>query len=392
MKKWQEIRLGVIIPSFLTYLIFSSGILYFVNCAATEKELSGLDMIDIYGDFRFRFEEDWDSARSNSTERSDRARARIRGRIGLKITPNEFFEINSRLRTGNKDNQQSPHWTIADFSNNSTGTHALVFDKWYGKLKKDHLWAWGGRNGLPIWKQNELLWDDDATVIGGAAGVKNFPFGLGRVSVNGGYVLLPDGMTETHGEMGFGQFIYTTSMGSVGLTVAGGVLAITDEDTSSTNLLSGNDLRDYTIWVGNFQVKSEVASIPVNLGFDIMYNSEDYSTTDLIDTPTGTTDDDTEGFVFQIRLGKQNKQEDWLVGYSYADIETLAVHASYAQDDWMRWGSATQTRASDFHGHEFRVAYVLPWKWTVLARLYTVESNNNPEDGERFRIDFNRKF
>ena len=58
----------------------------------------------------------------------------------------------------------------------------------------------------------------------------------------------------------------------------------------------------------------------------------------------------------------------------------------------MRWSSTTDTRASDFHGHEFRFGYVLPWKWKVLARLYMVESNNNSEDGNRFRIDFNRKF
>lgn len=86
-----------------------------------------------------------------------------------------------------------------------------------------------------------------------------------------------------------------------------------------------------------------------------MHNSEDYSTIDLAGAPTGTTDDDSEGFVFQIRLGKNKEQGDILVGYSSADIETLAVHSSYAQDDWMRWGSATQTRASDLHGHELRL-------------------------------------
>ena len=93
-----------------------------------------------------------------------------------------------------------------------------------------------------------------------------------------------------------------------------------------------------------------------------------------------------------VHLGKQKQQGDWLLGYYYADIETLAVNSSFAQDDWMRWGSATDTRGSDFHDHEFRFGYVLPWKWKVLARLYMVESNNNPEDGNRFRIDFNRKF
>ncbi|MCH8258111.1 MAG: putative porin [Proteobacteria bacterium] len=353
---------------------------------------SVLSMVDLYGDFRFRFEQDWDSARSNGTERDDRARARIRGRIGLKITPNEFFDINTRLRTGAKDSQQSPHWTIADFSNNSTGTHALVFDKWYGKIKKDHLWAWGGRNGLPIWKQNELLWDDDATVIGGALGVKKYALGPGKLSLNTGYVLLPDGMRANHGDMKFGQLVYSTKFNDIAFTAAGGVLVL-DGDSSTPNVLrQGNGNRDYTIWVGNLQAKTKISGLPVSLGFDVMHNSEDYNAAELAGTPAGTTDDDTDGYVIQVRLGKNSNQGDWLIGYSYADIETLAINASYAQDDWMRWGSSTQTDASDFHGHEFRAAYVLPRKIKVLARLYSVESNNNPQDGNRFRIDFNRKF
>jgi len=203
-------------------------------------------------------------------------------------------------------------------------------------------------------------------------------------------ILRSQPVDATHGDMAVGQIVYSTGINNVDLTIAGGVIALSGEDSASSNLLSGNDLRDYTIWVGNLQVKTYVANIPVSLGFDYMHNSEDYSATDLVGTPTGTTDDDTEGFVFQILLGKDNNKNDWLLGYSYADIETLAVNSSYAQDDWMRWGDAAQTRASDFSGHEFRVAYVLPWKVKVLARLYSVESNNNSEDGNRFRIDFNR--
>ena len=353
---------------------------------------SVFDIVYFYGDFRFRFEEDWDSTRSNGTERSDRARARIRGRIGMKITPNDFFQINTRLRTGNKDNQQSPHWTMADFSNNSHGSHGLVFDKWYGKLKKDHLWAWGGRNGMPIWKQNELLWDDDATLIGGAAGIKNYSLGSGKLSLNTGYVLLPDGMRENHGEMAIGQLVYSSKLNNIGFTAAGGVLTLDADSSTPKNLRHGNGNRDYTIWVGNLQAKTEISGLPVSLGFDYMHNSEDYSVAELAGTSTGTSNDDTEGYVFQIRVGKNKKQGDWLIGYSYADIETLAVNASYAQDDWMRWGNSKQTDASDFHGHEIRAAYVLPWKWKVLARFYSVESNLNPQDGNRFRIDFNRKF
>lgn len=370
--------------------------------ASQATESSGfMDMLDFYGDFRFRFEEDWDSTSAGGSKRADRARARIRGRIGLKITPNEFFQINTRLRTGNKDNQQSPHWTVADFSSRTRdhGARHLAFDKWYGKVKKDHLWAWGGRNGVPIWKQNELLWDDDATVIGGAAGVKNYAIGSGKLSLNTGYVLLPDGMRDENGEMVIGQLVYSTKVNNVGVTAAAGVLAI-DGDTSSagrinTSIRSDLAPLDYTIWVGNLQAKTEVSGFPVSLGFDFMHNSEDYNAaelTSIVARLPGTSNDDTEGYVFQIRVGKNKSQGDWLIGYSYADIETFAVHANYAQDDWMRWGSSNRTDASDFKGHEVRAGYVLPWKWKVLARYYNVESDNNPQDGQRFRIDFNRSF
>lgn len=83
---------------------------------------------------------------------------------------------------------------------------------------------------------------------------------------------------------------------------------------------------------------------------------------------------------------------DWLLGYWYADIEQFAVNSSFAQDDWVRWGSATQTRASDMKGHELRAAYGLGGGMNLVARLYLVEAVTSVEDGNRFRLDFNYKF
>jgi hypothetical protein len=366
----------------------------FPNPSFSQAFIQDSTGIDIYGDFRFRFEQDWNSETSTGNERDDRARARVRGRIGIKIRPNKAFEFEARLRSGNKNSQQSPHVTIADFSNNSTGKKDVIFDKYNFKLNRNNFWLWGGRNELPIWKQNELLWDDDATIMGGALGFRNFFLGKnGNLSFNTGYALLPDGMIEDSGEIEFAQFVYSRNINDATLfAAAGGLLAMQGEDNAVTNLLSGNDSRDYVIWIGNLQLNTKKSAIPLSLGFDFFYNSKSYSDSDLVGTPTGTDNDDTEGYVFQIRLGNLKKKGNWLIGYSFADIEALAVNASYAQDDWMRWGSATQTRASDFKGHEIRVGTVLPLKWKMLLRLYSVESKNNPEDGNRLRIDFNRKF
>ena len=393
MRKKKNLHHPIIRSYLIIWSIFTATVLYSINSSAADNKNEFLDMVDLYGDFRFRFEDDWDSSRSSGALRSDRARARVRVRLGLKIKPNDNIEFGVRIRTGNSDSQQSPHITIKDFSNNGTGDKDILFDKWYGKVSGNNLWVWAGRNSIPLWKQNEMLWDDDVTLAGAAVGIKNINFGNGKLAVNAGYFTLPDGMEHFYGGMGIGQLVFSTKVKDIDFTAAGGLLVM-DGSSSPTKggLQSGNKARDYTIWVANLQGKMKLGDVPVKIGFDYMTNSEDYSATELAGTPTGTDADDTEGFDVFVHLGQQNSIGDWLVGYAYADIETLAVNSSFAQDDWMRWGSATDTRGSDFHGHEFRAAYVLPWKWKVLVRFYSVESNNNLEDGNRFRIDFNRKF
>ena len=81
------------------------------------------------------------------------------------------------------------------------------------------------------------------------------------------------------------------------------------------------------------------------------------------------------------------------------NVETFAVHNSYAQDDWVRFGSDTQTRGSNIEGPEFRAVYGLADKMNLVARLYIVDAIDRrsatatrKEDGNRFRLDFNYKF
>ena len=107
---------------------------------------------------------------------------------------------------------------------------------------------------------------------------------------------------------------------------------------------------------------------------------------------TASNEDETDGWDVYVKYGSTKNKGDWLLGYWYADIEQLAVNSSFAQDDWVRWGSATQTRASDFRGHELRAAYGLGGGMNLVARLYLVEAITTVEDGNRFRLDFNYKF
>lgn len=82
----------------------------------------------------------------------------------------------------------------------------------------------------------------------------------------------------------------------------------------------------------------------------------------------------------------------WLIAYYYAHIETFAVNSSCAQDDWVRWGSAVESRGSNLKGHEFRVAHRLRQGINLVARLYIADAITKIEDGKRFRLDLNLKF
>jgi len=378
--------------------VFVAGLLAAIFAQAiqsnsAEASIVSTDEFELYADFRFRYENDWDSKRSSGIERDDRERLRIRARIGFNYSPTDFLTLGVRIRTGAKDSHQSPHVTIADFDHNDRGDAAVNFDKWFVQAKFEDLSIWAGRNSIPFWKQNELVWDDDVTPVGVGLGYKWAVGEALNVTLNGGYFTLPVGMRDFAGNLAAAQLVLNTQVDDVKLTASAGVLVFDAEtgDADAARLLSGNGGRDYTILVTSVKAEIPVAGRTLALAGDYIHNAKDYSPTDP-DPVTAANHNETNGFVLSARYGAMKKLGEWQVGYSYARIERLAVNASYAQDDWMRWGSATETRAGDFKGHEIRFGVGLGHGMNILARFYTVESLTTVEDGKRFRLDFNVKF
>jgi len=177
-------------------------------------------------------------------------------------------------------------------------------------------------------------------------------------------------------------------------TVAGGLISIKANPNTDPNtlniLLDNNGLRDYNTWIVSGQWRLKAGGKPMKIGADFMSNTENYSSTDP-DPNTANFFDQTDGYDIFVLWGS-TKPQQWLLGYYYANIEKLAFNSSYGQDDWVRWGSATQTRSTDLKGSEFRAAYGLNKQQNLVARLYLVESIKTSEDGNRFRIDWNVKF
>ena len=366
-----------------------------------EITLDEAGRIAIYGDGRLRLEKDWDSYRGNGTQRDDRTRMRIRARLGLKLKPTDWLEFGVRARTGNDDHQQSGHITIKDFDDNPNGASDLNLDKWYVKGKWDKLSVWLGRNSLPWWKQNSLFWDDDVTPKG--AGLIFAPnIGPGKLTVNAGYYELPAGMRHYTGEAGSLQIVYEQDSESSGITFAAGVMDIdadaTPGDYASATLLQGNALRDYQLWLLQAQWRFHNLPQKLSFGADYFHNSQNYSASDP-DVFTAFHHNDVDGYVLQAVYGGVKKRGDWLLGLYYTRLESLAIHNSYAQDDWVRWGSSDQTSASNMKGPEFRAGMGLGHNMNLIARLFIIRGiekdlpgDERNQTGKRFRIDFNWSF
>jgi Putative porin len=345
-------------------------------------------------DFRSRIEQDWDSQAADGTARKDRLRARIRARLGFAYDATKTLSFGLRLRSGSDGSQQSPHITILDFDDNSTGDAHFNFEHAYLRARQGGFEAWMGRNSLPVWKANELFWDDDVVPAGVGLSYGKTVGKRGKVTLNGGYFALPAGMKAFTGNMAMGQVAFSTQTArGLGLTVAGGGFAIDSNpsDPSGDLLRLGNGDRDYTIWVGNVQARGTVAGKPLSVGFDYMTNTEAYAATDA-DAYTRAHRDETDGYDAYVTWGGTAKKKDWLIGVWYAHIEALAVDTSFATDDWVRWGSATQTDGSDLKGFEVRGAVGLGQGQSIVGRLFLVEALSSVQDGKRFRLDYNIAF
>jgi len=358
------------------------------------RAATGLDFIDnntnltFYGDLRLRYEIDWDSQTATGVERDDRQRGRVRARGGFNYAFLDDWSVGARVRTGDSASQQSPHLTFAS-DDGMRDDFDLVVDRYFLQYKSRAWLAWGGRNLSPFWQQNELFWDEDVTPTG-LAGTYDRSLGKGKLTAIAGGFYLPDGGYGLNGQMVAGQLKYTRPFKASQITAAGSIHYMHGEE-GAAYLRNRNGERDYLIGVGSVQWTVPVKKLPLTFGADVFCNFMDYDASDVAPFPAGD-DDEVLGYVFSAQLGQLKKSCDWLVGYYYAHIETFSVNASYAQDDWIRFGSGAQTDASDFEGHEVRLGFAVSSRINVLARLYLVEAITTRQDGNRFRVDLNWRF
>lgn len=356
--------------------------------AATEPTKPKSDLT-ISGDVRLRYEWDWDSQNAAGVARTDRDRARVRARLNAGYKLSSEWSLGARARTGNRLSQQSPHLTFSA-NDDLTDDFAVQLDRYFVQFKQGPLTVWGGRNSTPFWQQNEMFWDEDVTPTG-IAGAYETKLEQGSLTTTAGVFRLPDGAMDLNGTLIGGQLKYSRPVKPAQFTLAAGLYSF-DGKRGAANLRNRNGVRGYLVGVLSVQWSTPLGGgLPLTLGADLIKNFEDYSATDA--SPFAATQaDETAGYVFSALLGQLKNPRDWQVGYYYAHIETFAVNASYSQDDWARFGSATQSDLTDFKGHEFRATYVITKTLNLGARFFLVDAITSIQDGKRLRIDLNWKF
>lgn len=295
--------------------------------------------------------------------------------------------MGARVRTGSRESQQSPHITFtADDGPNDD--FEVSFDRYFVQYKDGPLTFWGGRNTTPFWQQNEMFWDEDVTPTGVAA-IFDSKHGAGTVTSTVGAFALPDGAVRLNGNLIAGQVKYTVPIKPSQFTIAAGLHSFYGEG-GARYLRNRNGARDYVVGIVSAQWSTPVGGFPLALGVDLIENFKNYSVAEAAPLSPPNAGE-TSGYVLSAQIGQLKDAKHWLLGYHYAHIETFAVNAAYAQDDWARFGSATQSDLTDIKGHEFRAAYAINKNINVMARLFLVDAITTRQDAKRFRLDLNWK-
>jgi hypothetical protein len=367
----------------------STCVAQLVLCGTSVLAATAAPSLTFSGDLRVRYEEDWDSHTASGTRRMDRERARARARLQAAAKLSDEWSFTTRIRTGNRDSQQSPHLTFWS-SDDLEDDLEVAFDRYVFAFKEKSFTAAMGRTNLPFWHPIEMVWDEDVTPTGVSAGYET-KIGTSTVTATAGAFAMPDGMVQLNGRLIGGQVKVLYPVSGYQLTSALSLYTLQGENDAEF-LRNRNGARDYLIATTSFQLSGRVQQkLPYAVGCELIRNLESYNAADAAPFAISQSDEKS-GFVVFASLGQLKSKADWTVAYSYARIETFAVNASFAQDDWARFGSSTQSDLTDIKGHEFRAAYAVSATVNVVARVFLVEAITTAQDGNRFRVDLNWKF
>lgn len=376
------IRIKNIIKITVFYLLVTSIIpSYAQDISSKEQKLK------FNADVRFRIELDRESHKSDGSLRTNRDRTRVRLRLGFIYKYDNVFSFGGRIRTGAKNSAQSPHVTLGD----QLTPKELNLDKAFIKTNLGSTSFWVGKNSFPFEKQNEFFWDSDVNPEG-IAFTHSFKYEKLNLKFTAGHFFLDlptSSSFKDQSSLSALQLSGNSKINKTNLEAWAGLFSFKDNPNQIDSRLQ--DL-NYNIGVFGGKISFNNSAHKISFGVDLINNFKNYSITLF-------NNNQKKGYVINFKVSNLNKENNWLFAYYYAYIEKYAVVPFYSQDDWIRWGSSTETRSSNFKGHELRFVYALSKKNNFVLRIYIVDGINKEtsssitkEDGNRIRFDWNIGF
>lgn len=344
-----------------------------------------ISRVNIYGDFRYRYQ--YDNAESSS---DDRNRHLIQARLGFKGDVNEEFGYNFRIASGGSQAPTSGNQTL-DNSFNSKGVWLDLAYADYHPASLPGLNIYAGKILNPYYKvgNSDLLFDTDVTPEGIAGSYKKtLSKTVDIFGVAGGYYLEERNTNadsslwgfQGGGTWKFGQENKSHLTGGAGYYDYGNVKDATDITSYSATQSFGNSRtgtsldNDFNLVQGFAEFGTPLGGLPFRIFGDVIKNTAADSGQDT-------------GWLAGTSLGKTTTPGTWAVAYNYRDVEADANLGVFADASFAGGGT-------DVKGHKFTTYYQLA-KNTVVGITYLNAERTrggNTTDWDTFWFDFTLKF
>ena len=346
-------------------------------------------------DAKFRFEQDWDSRKSDGTFREDRFRVRFRVRAGLNYSPNDWATFGIRFRTGYAEKQQDPNLTIGD------GYHEfesvpIGMDKLYFRVRHKSIDGWLGRNTFPFEKQNELFWSDHVAIDGVYLSSKHETHAdwIDDIAYSGGIFT----MLNSYGTFDDDSFIGIVQVTTYHLDKRLHIFPTFYFFNNMPDIPDGNESTRFDYKIVHLGAKALIFDQPkISLGIDVYQNLQDYTNNQLI--PDKLKDQKT-GIVFNALYGSLSQKGNMAFGLDLMYLERYAAVDFIAQNDWVRWDYGSQGsrdgRLTNYKGISLMTGYRISKMLQIKARYFTVAQlipyGPSLENGNRIRLDIDFRF
>ncbi len=328
-----------------------------------------LDNLKFSGDLRLRYQTDCFSGRS----RKDRNRARFRLRFGFKKTwLEDQMEVGFRLTSGSNDSPTSTNQTFDTSFSKKNIWIDLAYAKYTPKQLKGFTIIGGKMKKTMV--HTDLVWDSDLNPEGVWVQYKHK---MGNVEpfAGIGYFVVEENNRDHDAILVAYQAGFNWKLAKDIKWTCAGTFYDYDHINNNYRGANGNNVNaDGELAAGQFHVFNltnkvgfKAFGLPMSTYFDWVHNCGDS------DGSRGY-DNQSDGYAFGLKVGKNKKKGDWSAGYKYAYIEANCTPGEFNDSDF---GGANRK------GHTWGAKYNLTDSLTIGGKVLWTEPVTGNDQNER---------